>query len=290
MRPVWLAAAAWVCTAVQASGPEPQVTQITWLVNDTLAVRSASGIERPSDQLIGWLTKRLPGIEHRRMPANAKRSWRLMEAGERVCHSAAVRLPERERLAYFSNTWLLPPVHLIVAAPTRARLPLDAASQVDLTRLLADKQLHGMVVQGRSYGREVDAQLAEAASGDALQFITAGDFGSNVLPMLLRGRIDYALEYPNALLAFAATTPEVARLVALPIQGATTPIVSGVACPRTPWGHAAIRRIDQALGNAEGAAMLKESLLVQISPETQRTYAEALTSFFHRRSQPTPGL
>lgn len=290
MRPIWLAAAAWVCTVVQASEPEPQVTQITWLVNDTLSVRSPSGIERPSDQLIGWLTKHLPGIEHRRMPANAKRSWRLLEAGERVCHSAAVRLPERERLAYFSNTWLLPPVHLIAAASTRARLPLDAASQVDLTRLLADKQLHGMVVQGRSYGAQVDALLAEAASSDVLQFITAGDFGSNVLPMLLRGRIDYALEYPNALLAFAATTPEVSRLVALPIQGATTPIVSGVACPRTPWGHAAIRRIDHALGTAEGAAMLKESLLVQLSPDTQRTYAEALSSFFQRRSQPTPGL
>lgn len=283
--------AAWLALLCGgALAAEPQVAQITWLVGDTLAVRNPGGVERPSDRMIGWLTKRLDRVAHHRIPANAKRSWRLIAAGEQVCHAGAVRLAERERLAYFSNTWLLPPVHVITSAAGSSRLPLAAAGRVDLVRLLNDRHLHGMAVQGRSYGVEVDALLAEAGQGAALQYVTAGDFGSNIMPMLLRGRIDYALEYPNALAAFAESQPDADRLTALPINGVTTPVISGVACPRTPWGLAAIRLIDRELGTPEGAALLRESLTAQLSAGVTQSYRTQLDSFFQQRSRPTPAF
>ncbi|HEY0956857.1 MAG TPA: TIGR02285 family protein [Roseateles sp.] len=285
----WLSAWALALLA-PATLAAPAVERITWLSGDTLVQRDGGRVQRPSDRMINWLSTRLRGVEHRRVVANAKRSWMLIQAGEQVCHASAVRLPERERLAYFSNTWLMPPVQLVMPQARRAQLPLDGAGHVDLAALLADPQWRGLLVDGRSYGPQIDAQLAQAEGSERLQRVTSGDFGSNILPMLLRGNADYAIEYPNVLAALARLQPEVADMVTLPIRGAAEPVPSGVACPRTPWGRAAVRLIDRALGTPEGAAMLREGLLQQLSPDTQRQYRSQLDGFFQRRSKPTPGL
>lgn len=279
--------AAWLVAApVSAQG---NVERITWLAGDTAAA-SGSGA-RPSDRLLDWLTVRLPGITHERIVANAKRSWTLIERGDPVCHASAVRSPPREALAYFSNTWPMPPLQLIVRRERVSALPVDAAGQVDLTALLADARLQGVIVHGRSYGPALDAVLSQPEGVvPGLRRVTAGDFGSNLVPMLLQGRADYAFEYPNALAALLRTRPEVAGLATLPLKGAMDPVISGVACPRTPWGQAAIRRIDAVLGTPEGAALLRDILMSELPPDSRRQYREAFDAFFQRRAQPTPGL
>lgn len=283
--------AAWALALLApAALAGPPVERITWLSGDTLVQRAGSRVERPSDRMIDWLSERLGGVEHTRVVANAKRSWMLIQAGEQVSHASAVRLPERERLAHFSNTWLMPPLQLVVPLNRRAQLPVDTAGHVDLAALLADPQWRGLLVDGRSYGPQIDARLASVEAPERLQRVTSGDFGSNILPMLLRGNADLAIEYPNLLAALARLQPEVARLATLPIRGAAEPVPSGVACPRTPWGRAAVRLIDRELGTPEGAAMLRDGLLQQMSPDTQRQYRSQLDSFFQRRSKPTPGL
>lgn len=280
-----LAAALLGAAAAPAQVP---LERITWLAGDTVAGRGPGS--RPSDRLLDWLTARLPGITHERVVANAKRSWMLIERGDAVCHAGAVRSAQREALAYFSNTWPMPPLQLVVKRERVPALPLDAAGQVDLAALLANPRLQGVLVHGRSYGPALDAQLEKAAPSGTVQRITSGDFGSNLLPMLLQGRADYALEYPNALAAAAAQRPEMAGLALLPIRGATEMVVSGVACPRTPWGQAAIRRVDAVLGTPEGAALLRETLMSELPADSRRQYREAIDSFFQRRAQPTPGL
>lgn len=285
LRRAAVAAAAALLCAAQAAA-QPVVDRITWLAGDTAAGRGT----RPSDRLIDWISARLPGIAHERVVANAKRSWALIEGGEPVCHASAVRSAQREGLVYFSNTWLMPPLQLIVRRDRAAALPLDAAGQVDLAALLGDARLQGVLVHGRSYGTALDTLLERRAAQGRVQRVTAVDFGSNLMPMLLQGRADYALEYPNALAALAQDRPEVASLATLPIRGATEPVVSGVACPRTLWGQAAIRRIDAVLGTPEGAAMLREGLSAELPADSRRHYRDLIDAFFQRRSQPTPGL
>lgn len=272
------------------AGAQPVVDRITWLAGDTITGPGPGPATRPSDRLLDWLTPRLPGITHERVVANAKRSWILIERGDPVCHASAVRSPQREALAYFSNTRPMPPLQVVVRQDRLTAFPVDAAGQIDLPALLAMPRLQGVLVQGRSYGPVLDAQLEQGAPLGHVQRVTSGDFGSNVLPMLLQGRADYALEYPNALIALASQRPEVASLAMLPIRGATELVISGVACPRTPWGRAAIRRIDAVLGTPEGAALLRETLMSELPADSRRAYREAIDSFFQRRAQPTPGL
>ncbi|MFG6412669.1 hypothetical protein ACG02S_02030 [Roseateles sp. DC23W] len=290
MSPWRTLAACALAALAPATLAAPTVERITWLSGDTLVQRDGGRAERPSDRLINWLSTSMAGVQHQRLVANAKRSWMLIEAGEQVCHASAVRLPERERLAHFSNTWLMPPMQLVVPQARRAELPLDASGQVDLAALLADPQWRGLLVDGRSYGPQIDAQLAQVEGSERLQRVTSGDFGSNILPMLLRGSADFAFEFPNVLAALARLQPDVERLATLPIRGAAEPVPSGVACPRTPWGLAAVRMVDHALGTPAGATMLREGLMLQLSPDAQRQYRSQLDSFFQRRARPTPGL
>ncbi|MBV8036503.1 hypothetical protein [Roseateles sp.] len=287
VRPALVVAAALLCGGPLSA--QPVVERITWLAGDTVAGRGAGGA-RPSDRLIDWVSARLPGIAHERIVANAKRSWALIERGEPVCHAGAVRSAQREALAYFSNTWLMPPPQLIARRDHVATLPVDAAGRVDLTALLADPRRQGVVVHGRSYGPVLDARLGQPAAQAALRRVTPGDFGSNLMSMLLQGRADYTIEFPNVLAALAQGQPEVAGLAMLPIRGAMEPVIGGVACPRTPWGQAAIHRIDAVLGTPEGAAMLREGLMADLPAESRRQYRDLIDSFFHQRSQPTPGL
>jgi uncharacterized protein (TIGR02285 family) len=219
--------------AADAAQPD-RVTHITWLFGDTLAQRAASGVQRPADSLLDWLEPHLPGIQHHRSVANAKRSWRQIGSGDHVCAASAVRQPDRERLAYFTNTALMPAPQLIVRRERLVDLPRNAAGQVDLTLLLADERWHGARVQGRSYGPQLDALFERAGSPAGLTLSTSADFGSNLLPMLLQKRIDYAFEYPNALVLLARQRPEVSLLEGAAIAGASDPIVVGIACPRTP--------------------------------------------------------
>ena len=288
----WAAGLAVACVAgasLAAAAP-PAVGTITWMVSNTLAVPDGDRIRRPADELTQWLQARLTGAALWPVVANAERSWASIREQQHVCHAGAARTPERERLAYFTNTWLVPPPQLIVRQDRRAALPLDAHGAVDLAALLADASLHGVLPQGRSYGPALDALLGATTANPHALTVFGSDYGSNLLPMLTQGRADYTLDYPNVLVASATDASGDTPLAALPVKGASDPVVSGIACPRTPWGHAAIRFIDAALGTPEGAAMLRDTLRISLPADTQRAYREAWDAFFRQRARPTPGL
>lgn len=270
-----------------AHAAEPVVDSIVWLNSDTLAKLEGDNLVRPADMIATWLQDHLGSVKLKRSVANAERSWALMRQGDKACIANAVQLPERERLAYFSTIWLMPPPQLVVRRERRDALPLDARGAVILPVLLADPSLRGVVVQARSYGAALDAQLA---TGSQLVHVTGADFGSNLLPMLAQDRADYTFEYPNVLFALGSRRGTDLPLVTLPLHGLSEPVPSGVACPRTPWGHAAIRLIDQTLGTPAGAAMLREALQLTLPADTQRAYREAFDAHFQRRAKPTPGL
>ncbi|HEY8877626.1 MAG TPA: hypothetical protein VIN03_08700 [Roseateles sp.] len=274
--------------AVRAAEAPPRVDAITWLVSNTLAVPDGERTRRPADELTQWLQAHLPGVTLKPTAANAERSWALIRQRQRVCHAGAARTPERERLAVFTNTWLVPPPQLIVRQDRRDALPVDAQGAVDLAALLGGASLRGIVTQGRSYGPALDALLGAAPASPQLQHVFGGDYGSQLLTMLTQGRADYTIDYPNVLVASRSAVD--GALAALPIQGAGEAVVSGIACPRTPWGQAAIRLIDTALGTPEGAAMLRDTLRVSLPLDTQQVYRDAWDAFFKQRARPTPGL
>lgn len=261
----------------------PAVTKITWLASDHAPQMKGADASGVTGRVTAYLTRQWPGVQHEVVFANAKRSWQMIENGEEVCRANLVRTPEREKVAYFTNTQLTPPPQLIVRRDRLKRLPRNAAGEVQLPRLLADTSLRGALIDGRSYGPAIDEQLAARPAASAVALYSPKDFGARVLQMLSLDRADYSVDQDMAIV-MAGNPPD---LVSVPIQGASELVMAGIACPRTPWGLAAIRGIDKAYGRPEGAANLREGLMHWLTPETKAHYAARLDAFYRERAKPS---
>jgi len=269
----------------------PRVDTITWLSGepspaaDSISSRSNAAL---SDRLVPYMLAHWPQVRHQIVQANPRRAWQMLSNGEQVCQSSSVRTAEREKLAYFTNTLMGPPLQLIVRRDRLATLPRNAAGEVELARLLADERLRGALVDGRSYGGFIDGLLdRRPAGGKSLALYASADFGSKILPMLGMGRADYTIGYDVALSQARVVDARLGDLLTQPIAGASEPMLAGVACPRTPWGLAAIRGIDKVLGTPAGAAMLRESAERWLTPEARQLYSARMDAFYKERAKPS---
>ncbi len=283
LKPLLLAALLVLATAANAA----DIERITWLSADPPpSAESKLGIGLAA-RMLAFMKLQWPEVQHQILQANAKRSWQLLAQGEPACHASALRTPEREKLAYFSNTQIFPPLQLIVRRDKLDLLPRNAAGEVDLARLLADPRLRGALVDGRSYGLFIDQLLAGRGLPKVVDLYAAADYGSKILPMLSVGRGDYTIEQDMALAVGRERNPQLQELLSLPIQGASEPLQAGVACPRNAWGLAAIREIDKRLGTPAGVAMLRESFERWLTPEVRQNYGVRIEAFYKTRAKPS---
>lgn len=263
------------------------IERITWLSADPPAALDSRADTGLAARMVAFMKLKWPEAQHQILQANAKRSWQLLAQGEPMCHASALRTPEREKIAYFSNTQLSPPLQLVARRDKLALLPRNAAGEVDLARLLADPRLRGALVDGRSYGLFIDQLLGEQSARKAVDLYAASDYGSNILPMLSVGRGDYTIEQDMALSVGRERNPQLNELLSLPIQGASEPMQGGVACPRNAWGLAAIREIDKRLGTPAGVVMLRESFEHWLTPELRQHYGARIDAFYRERAKPS---
>ncbi len=269
------------------TAPPVEVTEITWLQGYRATPEASATEARMAGGLLPFLARAMPQVRQPVVQANARRAWALIAQGDPVCQPSSVRTPEREKIAYFTDTLLGPPQQLIVRRELLKELPRSPFGEVDLQQLLADKHLRGALVDGRSYGSSIDAMLARQPPGRSLTRYAMGDFGSQLLPMLSLSRADYTIGYDAFLGQSQRDNPKLKVLVSQPIAGAGEPVRAGVACPRTPWGLAAIRAIDKAIGTPAGAALLKDESTHWLTPEARQHYSAQFESFFKERAKPS---
>jgi uncharacterized protein (TIGR02285 family) len=283
MMQKWALAMALVlmlAAAQQASAqPEPRVNAITWITGEP-----STGEAPPPfpEVLAAYLKDHWPQANHSLVQANAKRSWQMVLNGDQACLLSALRTPEREKSAYFSNTLLGPPQQLIVRRDKLATLPRNAAGEVELPLLLADARLRGAFVEARSYGPVNDAELAKVARNANVARYATSDFGSRIVTMLVKDRADYTIGYELTL-----TPDDGLALTSEPIAGASAPALAGIACPRNTWGRAVIRNVEQILGTPSGVALLRrEAERWLATPETRKRYGPQLEEFYRQRAKP----
>ncbi|MDY0745113.1 hypothetical protein SNE35_11365 [Paucibacter sp. R3-3] len=291
MRRSLLIAAGLALTAARSGAQQRQrevrVEQITWLSG--ASANSPDTETATIEELHQFIEAAWPQVRYATVRANARRAWQMIALGEHVCQPASVRTPEREKIAYFTDTLIGPPQQLIVRRDRLAAVPRNAAGEADLARLLAEGRLRGLLVDGRSYGRGLDALLAApaGASSPSLHRFSSSDFGSQIFTMLALNRADWSIDFDNELGLQQREEPQLRQLVSLPVAGAGGMVHAGIACPRTPWGLAAIRGIDRAIGTPAGAALLKRLALNALTPEARQQHARQFDEFYRERAKPS---
>jgi len=131
------------------------------------------------------------GVEARFVREPHKRIWSRFADGTRsYCSIAWYRLPERERIAQYSLPIYTDPPQTILVAPAA----LERVRQhPTLASMMADPILTLAVMDGVSYGAELDARIKQSANQIMRRTVPT----SNMVQMLAAGRASYLLTDRN---------------------------------------------------------------------------------------------
>ncbi|MYN47464.1 TIGR02285 family protein [Pseudoduganella sp. FT93W] len=282
-----LLASALASSAALAQAAASGQPGVIWLssyfppVNVPVEGKPGDGI---ADRITEYVVAHWPEARHQFVRANPTRIWHMLGQDASMCDTAALRTPEREKLAYFRAVFFSPPPQLIIRPEALEHVRLNELGQVDPAELMNNPELRGVIIKQRAYGPAVDQVLRQPGVHLNVEQLASPNYGAGTLKMLLLGRADYLIEY-DITLAYAITQDAaLARLKVLPLKGAENFVVTGFACPRTPWGLATIRRIDAILSTPEAAALIVRTELGALTPASVARYGAQIRESVRRAS------
>jgi uncharacterized protein (TIGR02285 family) len=242
-----------------------------------------------NDVMLKLVFAEIPEFRHQIMVVNTARAMSNLSEGVQACFGSAAYSEERERLAYFTLAYLVPPLQVVARSDIAARLPRNELGEVVPGTLFNSPDLRGLVVPQRSYSNALDELLVGRSTSSGLRNVLATDGGANILRMLKLGRGDYTLEYDFVVNHLLGRTPELRgaanEFTLLPMAGAQ-PFPVGMACPHTTWGRQMIERIDAALTRIASQPAYREALLHWMTPDSAKRFNRALTDFMIQRAKP----
>lgn len=196
------------------------------------------------DLALKGMMEALPEYHHVPLVMNASRAWQDIRDGEPVCHPAALKTPERERHAVFSDAGAIVPSMVVILRAEDAARVAPGKSTVSLMHLLKDEKLRPGILSERAYG---DVQeVLEEPHGTTRPVRVSNNYGPfSLIRMLYSGRIDLMVEYPWILHFVKEHVPEAGvPLVALGIEESPPFYTSHVACANTPRGREIVARLN----------------------------------------------
>ncbi|MBY0239376.1 MAG: transporter substrate-binding domain-containing protein [Burkholderiaceae bacterium] len=131
------------------------------------------------------------GIDARFVREPQKRIWTNFDQRKpNYCSLAWYRLPEREAIAQFSIPVYTDPPHTVLASPAAAA---KVQAHASLAALLADPELTLGLVDGVSYGADLDERIAKAGNQVMRRTVST----TNMIQMLAANRFHYMLADRN---------------------------------------------------------------------------------------------
>lgn len=263
--------------------------EMTWVMQDFPPLSmpvNGQPTEGVADTLLKLIAREWPEVTHRYVVANFSRVMPMLEGGKEECATNVLFNKERERIAYLSETHIGPPLQLVVREAVAAKLPMNSAGEVLPAKLFDMPDLRGLITRNRSYSSSLDLLLKQRRADSGIQYANAADGGANILKMLAINRADYTLEYDFALAYQLSNDPGFFKegpLRVLPIAGAT-PVISAIACPRTPWGREAIRKIDTLVASLVKTDEYLKSTERWVTPETIARFRATRDAFIRQRA------
>lgn len=180
------------------------------------------------------------GIEAHFVQEPQKRIWSRFADGTRnYCSVSWYRVPEREALAQFSLPVYTDPPHTILVAPAALE---RVRTHPTLASLMADPVLTLAVIDGVSYGPELDVRIRQSANQVMRRTVPT----TNMLQMLAAGRASYLLADRNDWNHLRARNKQVASLAQYEVPDLPPGLKRHILCSRDVPA-ATMERLNQAI-------------------------------------------
>lgn len=169
-----------------------------------------------------------------------KRIWTNFEMRKpNYCSLSWYRLPEREAIAQFTIPVYTDPPHTILVSPASAA---KVQAHASLASLLADPELTLGVVDGVSYGADLDERIAKAGNQTMRRTVTT----TNMILMLAANRFNYMLADRNDWGHMRTHYKEMASVVQYDVPDLPPGLKRYILCSRT-MPASTIERLNQAI-------------------------------------------
>ncbi len=120
---------------------------------------------------------------------------------------------------------------------------------ISLNSLFTGKKNYTLGIdEGRSFGEFLDEQIANLDYHN-LVVRTGGKRSKSLAHMLLKGRVDYLIDYPTEINKVIESSPSKVNLGSIKIYGNPDFVVGYVACNKSKFGEEVIKNINKALKN-----------------------------------------
>lgn len=180
------------------------------------------------------------GIDAHFVREPQKRIWTNFEMRKpNYCSLSWYRLPEREAIAQFSIPVYTDPPHTILVSPASAA---KVQAHASLASLLADPDLTLGIVDGVSYGTELDERIAKTGNQAMRRTVTT----TNMILMLAANRFSYMLADRNDWGHMRAHYKETAPVIQYDMPDLPPGLKRHIACSRAV-PQSVIERLNQAI-------------------------------------------
>ena len=180
------------------------------------------------------------GIDARFVREPQKRIWTNFDLRKpNYCSLSWYRVPEREAIAQFTIPVYTDPPHIILVSPASVA---KVKAHASLASLLADPELTLGVVDGVSYGHELDERIATTANQIMRRTVST----TNMMQMLAANRFNYMFADRNDWGHMRTHFKELASVVQYDVPDLPTGLKRYILCSRA-MPASTIERLNQAI-------------------------------------------
>lgn len=201
-----------------------------------------------------------------------RRAWRILTARPDICLYNKVKTIQRERLAIFTKfpITVFPPNRLIIFDSPKLSF------NVSLTKLVKEHNLKVGIVDGRSYGKGLDEEIAELSS--SLIILPGYLSAIRLRKMFIQGKLDAIIEYTAVFLSDKSLDIPSKRLSFHQLDTATEFVSGYIACSKSEQGVYTINLFNQVLHLEDN----KHKLIEMNQKEFPQTEHKAIEGAFNK--------
>lgn len=207
------------------------------------------------------LLEHMPGYQDSVSIMNNERAFQILRSNTLACTGNKVRNAEREEFAYFTDVpQLIFPglrLYMLQATADKAELlqhqPQETQETVQSLASLSAKlpQARIGIVGGRNYGEALQTLFEQLARRNRIYTRTASDMtAAALLDMLVNGRVELIVEYPNVVQHYSEALHHAVPLVSINISEAADYSAGHIMCSKTEQGKQLVQAFDQAIRQA----------------------------------------
>jgi len=256
---------------------------ITWLTFNYPPMQITKGEQKGrgiGDMAVNFLQQKLIEYNHEKSEVNLKRFFYTMQKEEKACAIGIIKTAQRKDFLYFSIPALVRPGLSIVIKKDRINM-FGNPKRISLAKLIKNENLILGFDGDRSYTKPIDTILERHKEQKNVLTREGYDLIASSLKMLLKGHLDYIIEYPSQVMFISKENKLADQFYTISLEEAPLYTVSHVVCPKNNWGKQLIEKVNVILKQGRPTNQYRSFIEGWVDESKRKEFQEVYKNFLN---------